>query len=139
MIDMLCARGADVDAVDVYGCTPLHHSFGGGDAVTCVLWLEHGAKVDARNHRNETPLFDAVCFEHTTVVRVLLAAGACSNATNVYGHTPVGVSCFYGCQTVVEMLLDAGADRYLMDASSIVSKPGEHSRWFASMIAYGQD
>lgn len=52
----VCAKGANVNAVDREGCSPLHYAARVGNrAVTAVL-LQHGAFVNASNEAGDTPL-----------------------------------------------------------------------------------
>jgi len=68
--------GADVNARDATGDSPLHRASAGGNAEMVKGLLSKGAKVDARDDRQHTPLHWAAQNGHADVARLLLDAGA---------------------------------------------------------------
>ena len=80
-IKALIAAGADLNAIDNDGNTPLHSAFLQHAAfpveVTRLL-VENGAKLDVQNNLGQTPLFCAVRLQsgHPNIVKILLEAGA---------------------------------------------------------------
>ncbi|MBN7559492.1 ankyrin repeat domain-containing protein [Mycobacteroides abscessus] len=59
-IEYLVASGADVNAKDDQGYTPLHLAVAADSAEVVRLLLDSGAEVDAVNNKGETPLRCAV-------------------------------------------------------------------------------
>lgn len=55
-IGILLELGADVNGVDKGGDTPLHKAAAGGNLQNARILLEHGARVDAPNNRQLSPL-----------------------------------------------------------------------------------
>ena len=129
--------GADIDARNDEGWTPLHMAaeFSGQAAVRVLLeagadieardrigWtplhaastpaavrvlLEAGADVEARDDEGWTPLHAALT---PAEVRLLLEAGADIEAQDVYGWTPLHVAAAFSDPGLVGVLLEAGAD-----------------------------
>jgi ankyrin repeat protein len=93
---LLLARGADVDARDKYGRTPLHSAT---TADIADLLLARGADINAKDNRGRTPLHKAAEGGENGKVALLLQRGADVNATDNGGSTPLDVvSSFIGSQ-----------------------------------------
>jgi ankyrin repeat protein len=87
VLQLLLDHGANVNARDDEGSTPLHHSsFRDADAVSifeCAdgtvevtrLLLEHGANIDAENNEGDTPFMVALKAEHHEMVEFLWGLG----------------------------------------------------------------
>ncbi|WP_158977982.1 ankyrin repeat domain-containing protein [Cellulophaga sp. L1A9] len=88
LVRWLVEKGADIDAVDIYGCTALHRhaSFHSGDI---TVFLELGATINAPNNSGETPLHYAAGGGFNSInVKKLLDHGANPNVLNKAGQTP---------------------------------------------------
>ena len=72
----LLARGADANAKDDEGNTPLILASNTGGTGMVDILVKHGANVNLANGRGETPLIRAVQRRDLPMVRALLAAGA---------------------------------------------------------------
>ena len=70
------ASGADLQAADDYGDTPLHHAALQGDGNGLAPLLEAGADVNGRNDHRQTPLHHAATNPRASVAAILLEAGA---------------------------------------------------------------
>ena len=76
----LLAKGAEVNARNAYGWTPLHIAAAGGDPAVIALLLHHGADVHAQSHIGTTPLDNATTRGgRKAVIDLLLAHGARRN------------------------------------------------------------
>lgn len=93
--DCLCELiklGADVNARDDSGYTPLHNAAVWSSAEDIRTLLAAGADVDAVNNAGRTPLHEATLCEGdlgTECMELLLAAGADPNARDAEGNTPL--------------------------------------------------
>ena len=92
-LELLRDAGADLEAADGDGMTPLHHAARRGDTKIVSILVDEGVDVDAKawsygNHFKCTALHLAVRQRATGCVKVLLAAGASPNLID--GSTPFG-------------------------------------------------
>ena len=80
--------GADPNARDENGDTPLHRAVLWGDAGAIAALLEAGVDPDARDKDGSTPLHWATLLGGADVIAALLEAGADPGARNDKGQTP---------------------------------------------------
>jgi ankyrin repeat protein len=85
------AAGADVNAKDDHGQTPLHAAAREGLKEVVELLIAAGADVNAKYDDGEglTPLHFAAVFGGKEIVELLIANGADVNAMNDTGRTPL--------------------------------------------------
>ena len=83
----LIDQGADVNAKDGYGVTPLHHAAGENLAGIGKMLVEAGADVNIRDESGHTPLHYATRERSAVIVGVLLELGADMDITNWEGRT----------------------------------------------------
>ncbi|KAF1911175.1 ankyrin repeat protein, partial [Ampelomyces quisqualis] len=76
--------------------TPLHFAVQHACADLARVLLEHGADVNAVNHRRNTPLMEASLLGHLPAVKVLLDNGADIEHANCRDATAVNMAIF-GC------------------------------------------
>ncbi len=110
VVAILLAAGADVDALDEYGSTPLLNAAGPSNAASVALLLEAGADLHYRDSLyGQTPIRRAAEWGKAEVLRPLLAAGADPNEWSPTDYTPLMTAAEAGSLTCVEVLLAAGA------------------------------
>ena len=99
-------KGADVNARDAYGRTPLMWALDNPEAVRFLV--ENGADVNARDVNGETALMKAAFLCRPDVVKFLAENGADVNARSERGETPLmwAVSDL----EIVKFLAEKGAD-----------------------------
>jgi len=92
LLEILIAKGANVDAADLNGLTPLMAAASMGLDQNVRVLISAGAKVNARDEKGSTPLIWAAISGHPQVVEILLAHGADGKVKNKDGHTALSLS-----------------------------------------------
>lgn len=108
----LLASGADPDARDANGDTPLHHAARAGRPEIVRLLLDAGATLDTPGEYGMTPLAQAAAWsdDATAVAQMLLDAGANPSALDANGDTPLHWAAGFGASRIAALLLDSGAE-----------------------------
>ena len=115
-------QGADVNARDRYGLTPLMFAAQyNQDSKVVATLLEAGANLNARNRYGWVSLlYAAASNRNPEVVGVLLKAGAHINARDRYGLTPLMFAASSNQSAeVISTLLKAGAQVNAQDAAGL--------------------
>jgi ankyrin repeat protein len=105
----LIQQGADVNAPQPDGATPLHWAAYWDDVPIADLLLRSGAKVNATNDYGVPPISLAATNGSASMVRRLLQSGADPNASVPTGETVLMTASRVGSLDVVYALLQAGA------------------------------
>jgi len=107
----LLAEGADPNAANRFGVTPLHEAATVGNAEMLKAMLEAGGNANASFGEGETVLMTAARAGNADSVRVLLAHGADVDAAERWhGQTALMWAAIENHADVVQLLLDAGAE-----------------------------
>ena len=104
ILKQLLAAGAEVDAADAVGTTPLGAAASIGNVDAVGLLLAAGAHPD-----RGCPLLMAAQAGHVEIVRALLAAGAEHTPAETLPYPPLRIAIVNGHDAVVALLRDAGA------------------------------
>ncbi|MBN2414526.1 ankyrin repeat domain-containing protein [bacterium] len=107
-LEILTSHGADVNARDHNGYTPLHHwtKWWVNDR---TLWLlEHGADVNARDSSGRTPLHAAAVTGRRERAGLLLTHGAGINVKDEDGRTPLDLAVWYHHPGLESFLIGKG-------------------------------
>ena len=130
VIQTLVNAGADIDARNAYGESPLHYAALNGNQVMSQVLLEAGAGVEAKDNKGRTPLHFATGgdlrrpgpvrnsvitpvhkFGNPLAIRALADAGANVNAKDEDDRSPLHYAAELRVRPeVVQALLNAGAD-----------------------------
>jgi ankyrin repeat protein len=117
-VKRLLSEGADPNAVNRFGVTPLHEAATVGNAEMLKALLDAGADANAAFGEGETVLMTAARTGDAESVRALLAHGADADAREQWhGQTALMWAAIENHADIVQILLDAGAD---VDARSTV-------------------
>ncbi len=103
-------NGADVNAAQGDGTTPLHWAVYKVDAELVKTLLARGAKADVVNKYGSSPLAEAVKLGDANLVRLLLDAGANAESPNQDGQTALLLAARAGALDVTRLLVEHGAD-----------------------------
>ncbi len=106
----LIENGADVNASQGDGTTPLHWAVYKVDRELVAELLERGAEVDVMNKYGSSPLAEAVKLGNLDLVRQLLDAGADVESPNGDGQTALMLAARIGSLDVAKLLVERGAD-----------------------------
>ncbi len=106
----LLAHGADVNAADDLGLTPMHDAASGNETEAVELLLEAGARVNVQSHYGFTPLHFAAEYAAPDMAEWLISHGCDVSAATKEGETALHFAAMTGNCALVSKLLQAGAD-----------------------------
>jgi ankyrin repeat protein len=109
-IEHLLTTGADVNAQNKWGLTPLMAAAHGGHIVAGKLLLEKGADVNTTQHGGWTALMVAAVKGHLDVVNLLLKKGVDVNARTESRLTALTLARSNGRSQVAELLKAHGGE-----------------------------
>ncbi|HEX6999369.1 MAG TPA: ankyrin repeat domain-containing protein [Gammaproteobacteria bacterium] len=102
--------GADVNAAQGDGTTPLHWAVYRIDPELTAELLAHGARADAINIYGSSPLAEAAKIGHAGLAEMLLDAGADVESPNQDGQTALMLAARAGSVEVARLLVARGTD-----------------------------
>ncbi|MET3290561.1 ankyrin repeat domain-containing protein [Brevibacillus fluminis] len=145
----LLERGADINARDAAGRTPVLLAAHGSHIETIHFLIEAGADVNLRDDRNDNPLLHAAAAGKLAIVKLLLDAGADTRLTNRYGGVSLIPASERGHVEVVKELLtrsDVNVNHInnlgwtaLLEAIILSDGGEDHQKIVALLIEHGAD
>lgn len=110
VVEYLVEHGADVNAKNLDGNTPMHHAAVGDSLrIIEILW-KHGGRTDATNNLGVTPLMRAIQSVEEGAVKTLLACRADVSPTDNGGRTALHFAAIAGSLQIVDLLVANGAN-----------------------------
>lgn len=109
-VDDTGTAGADLEAIEAEGLTPLHLAAKDGHPKISRVLAEAGANLEAHNFAGYTPLHLAAQQGQSAAMTALVNAGANLNAFTPQDYTPLNLAAQFGHSAVVSALVRAGAD-----------------------------
>ena len=119
MIDSLISHGADINARDGGGNTPLFDAAENGPVELVEILIKRGADVNARNDdiktfffdpEGENPLHLAAKNGKKEVAELLVSNGADINSRDKFGRPPLYDAFWVGKRSIVDLLIKKGAE-----------------------------
>jgi ankyrin repeat protein len=101
----LIESGADVNATNDYGWTPLHYAAAPEDESVALLLMQNGADVNAVNTDGNTPLHFAAEYGKLQMTRQMLSQTARMSANNG-GATPLDLAVDSEWEPMISLLKD---------------------------------
>src|SRR5215475_678312 len=108
-LQLLIDKGADVNAKNRRGSTPLHWAI--HDEAKVRLLLSKGANVNAKQAQGRAPLYLAAMLgKSVPTMRLLFTRGADPNLASANGQTPLMMAAARGDVEGMRLLIERGAD-----------------------------
>ena len=109
-VTLLLAEGAEVDARDEIGKTPLIIAADKGYFPIVKLLIKNGADINAQHNLHWTALMFAAGKDHSAIVKLLIENGANMNFVSKSDYTALILASAAGYAEIVDLLLENGAD-----------------------------
>jgi len=140
----LIEQGADVNATQPDGTTPLHWAAYKLDLELVRMLLERGAEPHVTNRFGASPLDEAVKAANLPLAKMLLEAGADPDSPNFDGETALMLAARAGDVELAALLLEHGADvnaRELWREQTALmwAADGAHAELTQLLIDHGAD
>ncbi|KAL6690214.1 hypothetical protein J3F84DRAFT_405362 [Trichoderma pleuroticola] len=110
VVRLLLNKGANVEAKDEIGQTPLSWAAENGHEAVVKLLVKRRADVGTKGRYGETPILKAANNGHEATVKLLVDKGADIMARDRLNRTPLLVAAENGHEAVVKLLLERGVD-----------------------------
>lgn len=105
----LLRSGAEIDARNAYGNTPLHIACLNGHVPVCNVLISFNADPEAVNYRGQTPLHIAAASTHgVDCLNFLIDHKVNINKQSLDGRSPLHMTAIHGRFTRSKTLIDRG-------------------------------
>ena len=136
--------GADINAAEPDGTTPLHWAVRADDLAKVNKLLAEGADAKAANRYGITPLYLACQNANPAMIERLLKAGADPNAASTEGETALMTVARTGVVEAAKVLLDHGAkvdarEEWHGQTALMWAVDEQHPAMVKELIAHGAD
>ncbi|KAJ5655031.1 hypothetical protein N7490_002034 [Penicillium lividum] len=131
-VSLLLQNGANTEAEDDHGRTPLSHAAERGGLEVAAMLLQNNANVEAEDKIGQTPLSWAARKGNETMATILLQNNANVEAQDKFGRTPLLYAVFRGHNSTIKLLLQNNAkvnakDNYGQTSLSRAAKNGDEA------------
>ncbi|KAI8752888.1 transient receptor potential cation channel subfamily A member 1 [Biomphalaria glabrata] len=111
IVRYLISKGANINATDIFGQTPLHFAAMRGNEVACsnLLFFKDKIIINANDNQGSTPLHTAALYKHLEIARMLIEAGANLMSRDKEQCTPLHHAASGGNFELVNLLLEAAS------------------------------
>ena len=123
-VQLNISAGANVNATDAMGYTPLFYAAQNGQEDVAELLIAGGANINVKDRTGNTPLHYAAVSGHYDVCRLLLDEGADSSAKNLMGGTAMAMAKAEGHHEIVRLLRDHESD----ESDTELAEPAQLSK-----------
>jgi len=110
LVKTLLTKGANINATDAEGWTPLHEASVSGHTEIAKLLIEKGAKINARDVDGMTPLLIASVNGQIEIVKLLIQKGAEIDAADNNGTTSLHGASVNGYNDIALLLIQNAAN-----------------------------
>ena len=115
LVKALLKKGADFNAKDTRGVTPLVYAAAGGYEDVVKMLIDRGADVNVMAKDGRRALYVAVARGDLEIVKLLVDAKADVNIKNGYGGTVLHTAAVWDRDEIAAMLIGAGGDVNAID------------------------
>lgn len=133
-LNTLLDKGADINAPNASGYTPLILAAYRGQVETVQFLLDKGADACLGDGRGNTALMGAIFQGDEAVTKVLLTVCPVEQVNNM-GQTPLMYAALFGRTAIAQLLLDKGADPNTRDLGGNTAVSLAMSQGNAAMAA----